>query len=200
MRAVAKNLIAERVQSSAGPEQVSALVLEDSPARNRIVDLKEVQQLSRFLPIVLLIPRSSVTDGAALQKVAASKSVGSRPEAEKVLRHCGKAVAQLTGISADSEVAFGDVTVNFSTMEASRKGESVALTAMEFKMLKYLTRNERRVISRDELLNEVWGYEDYPNTRTVDNHVLRLRKALEPEPSRPKHFQTVHGVGYKFLR
>jgi DNA-binding response OmpR family regulator len=55
------------------------------------------------------------------------------------------------------------------------------------------------VISRDELLNEVWGYESYPCTRTVDNHILRLRKKLEPEPRRPRHFRTVHGTGYKFL-
>jgi DNA-binding response OmpR family regulator len=70
---------------------------------------------------------------------------------------------------------------------------------MEFKTLKYLAQNTRRVISRDELLNEVWGYENYPNTRTVDNYILRLRKKLEKDPSRPIHFRTVHGAGYKFL-
>jgi DNA-binding response OmpR family regulator len=73
------------------------------------------------------------------------------------------------------------------------------LTTMEFKMLKYLIQNAHRVISRDELLNEVWGYENYPCTRTVDNHILRLRQKLERDPSRPVHFRTMHGVGYKFL-
>ena len=80
-----------------------------------------------------------------------------------------------------------------------RKGEPVMLTALEFKTLKYLAQNARRVISRDELLNEVWGYENYPCTRTVDNHILRLRQKLEKNPSRPVHFRTVHGAGYKFL-
>jgi DNA-binding response OmpR family regulator len=84
-------------------------------------------------------------------------------------------------------------------MEALRKGEPVVLTTMEFKMLKYLIQNAHRVISRDELLNEVWGYENYPCTRTVDNHILRLRQKLERDPSHPVHFRTMHGVGYKFL-
>jgi len=95
--------------------------------------------------------------------------------------------------------AFGDVTVDFSAMEALRKGEPIVLTTKEFKTLKYLTQNARRVIPREELLNEVWGYENYPSTRTVDNHILKLRQKLERDPSRPAHFRTVRGAGYKFL-
>jgi two-component system, OmpR family, alkaline phosphatase synthesis response regulator PhoP len=89
------------------------------------------------------------------------------------------------------------VKVNFSYMETTRKGRPVALTPLEFKTLKY-AQNARRVISRDELLNEVWGYENYPCTRTVDNPILELRQEPEKDPSRPAHFQTVHGAGYKF--
>lgn len=95
-------------------------------------------------------------------------------------------------------VAFGDVRVNFLTMEISRSGEPVRLTAQEFKLLKFFCLRPRRVISRDELLNEVWGYTNYPSTRTVDNHVLMLRKKLEQNPAHPVHFLTVHGMGYKF--
>jgi DNA-binding response OmpR family regulator len=84
-------------------------------------------------------------------------------------------------------------------MEALRKGLPVVLTALEFKTLKYFVQNARRVISRDELPNEVWGYENYPCTRTVDNHILRLRQKIETDPSRPTHFWTIHGAGYKFL-
>jgi DNA-binding response OmpR family regulator len=69
----------------------------------------------------------------------------------------------------------------------------------EFKTLEYLIKNPRRVISRDELLHEVWEYENYPCTRTVDNHILKLRKKLEAEPGNPKHFHTVHSSGYTFL-
>jgi DNA-binding response OmpR family regulator len=108
-------------------------------------------------------------------------------------------VERFKGPSGESTVAFGDVTINFPAMEALRKGEPVVLTAMEFKTLKYFIQNARRVISRDELLNEVWGYENYPCTRTVDNHILKLRQKLERNPSRPVHFRTMHGAGYKFL-
>jgi DNA-binding response OmpR family regulator len=95
-------------------------------------------------------------------------------------------------------LVYGDVTISFSAMEVHRRGQPVTLTRQEFRTLAYLLKNARRVISRDELLNEVWGYESYPCTRTVDNHILRLRKKLESEPARPRHLRTVHGMGYKF--
>jgi DNA-binding response OmpR family regulator len=109
-----------------------------------------------------------------------------------------KGYRQNRGYQADVLV-YGDVTISFSAMEVRRGGQPVALTRKEFKTLAYLLQNARRVISRDELLNEVWGYQFYPSTRTVDNHILQLRKKLEPEPARPKHFRTVRGMGYKFL-
>jgi two-component system alkaline phosphatase synthesis response regulator PhoP len=73
------------------------------------------------------------------------------------------------------------------------------MTAQEFKLLKFLIQNPGRVITRTELLNEVWGYHDYPSTRTVDNHIWKLRLKLENEPDNPVHFLTVHGTGYKFV-
>jgi DNA-binding response OmpR family regulator len=101
-------------------------------------------------------------------------------------------------ISPESLYVFEDVIVDFSKTEITRCGEKVMVTAKEFKTLEYLTKNPERVISRDELLNEVWGYQNYPCTRTVDNHILRLRQKLESDPSHPSHFLTVHGVGYRF--
>jgi DNA-binding response OmpR family regulator len=73
------------------------------------------------------------------------------------------------------------------------------LTSQEFKVLKFFVHNPDRVVSREELLNEVWGYQSYPSTRTVDNHILRLRQKLEKDPAHPLHFKTVHGAGYKFV-
>ena len=92
-------------------------------------------------------------------------------------------------------LAFGDVEIDFTSMEAKRAGEPVSMTAQEFKLLKFLARSPGRVISREELLNEVWGYQNYPSTRTVDNHILRLRQKLEPDPAHPRYFVTVHGAG-----
>jgi DNA-binding winged helix-turn-helix (wHTH) protein len=98
-----------------------------------------------------------------------------------------------------SVVQFGEVRVDLLSMEARRSNRPVSLTAMEFKVLKFFISNPYRVISRDELLNQVWGYDNYPCTRTVDNHVMRLRQKLEQEIAQPVHFRTVHGVGYKFI-
>ena len=98
-----------------------------------------------------------------------------------------------------SVVRFGAVCVDLYRSEVSRADSPVVLTALEFKLLRFFVTSPRRVISRDELLDEVWGFENYPCTRTVDNHVLRLRKKLEQDPARPVHFQTVHGVGYRFV-
>jgi hypothetical protein len=96
-------------------------------------------------------------------------------------------------------LAFGEVRVDFLTMEISRSGKPVFLTAKGFKLLRFFTQHPQQAISRDELLNEVWGYTNYPSTRTVDNHVCMLRKRLEVNPAHPIHFLTVHGLGYKFV-
>lgn len=99
----------------------------------------------------------------------------------------------------DDFVQFGNVRINFSTHEAVRNESSVYLTSMEVKTLEFFVANPYRVISRDELLNTVWGYDNYPCTRTVDNRILRLRQKLEVDAANPRHFITVYGSGYKFV-
>ncbi len=94
---------------------------------------------------------------------------------------------------------FGDVIVDLEQMEVVRAGTPVSLTAQEFKLLRYLFENPMRVISRQQLLTEVWGYESYPTTRTVDNQILKLRQKLEPNPAEPRYLRTIHGAGYKFV-
>jgi DNA-binding response OmpR family regulator len=117
---------------------------------------------------------------------------------ELVTRAC--APFSLSGPVEENKLArFGHISIDFSSMEVRQSDRQVNLTAMEFKVLKFFVSNPRRVISRDELLNEVWGYDNYPCTRTVDNHVLKLRQKLELEPAHPVHLLTVHGTGYKFV-
>ena len=96
-------------------------------------------------------------------------------------------------------LSFADVKIDLLAMEVQRGDRTLILTSMEFKVLKFFVMNPNRVISRDELLNQVWGYDNYPCTRTVDNHVMRLRQKLEREAGNPSHFRTVHGIGYKFV-
>ncbi len=98
------------------------------------------------------------------------------------------------------EYSFGNVYINFKNQEATKDGEAVDLTAMEFEVMKYFIQREGEVIDRDTLLDDVWGYENFPSTRTVDNFILSLRKKIEDDHKNPKHILTKHGAGYKFVK
>jgi len=101
--------------------------------------------------------------------------------------------------TAINELRFDDVTIDFKRYEARRGGAAVDVTRKEFGVLRYVASSPGEVITRDELLNEVWGYEATPTTRTVDNHIASLRAKLEVTPAQPRHLVTVHGVGYKWM-
>ena len=98
------------------------------------------------------------------------------------------------------EYAFGGIVVDFRKQETSRKGKAVKLSVREYAVLKFLILHEGEVVTRDMLLNEVWGYETFPTTRTVDNYILALRKKLEGDTATPMHILTVHTAGYKFVK
>lgn len=161
------------------------------------------------VPVLVLSANAEVDDKVLLLELGADDYV-TKPFSPKELLARVRRAMRRTGTNAphstnvvaeavDHEVlSFQDIHIDFTSMEASRAGEPMTLTAQEFKLLKFFARSPGRVISREELLNEVWGYENYPTTRTVDNHVLRLRQKLEPEPARPRYFLTIHGAGYKF--
>jgi DNA-binding response OmpR family regulator len=97
------------------------------------------------------------------------------------------------------DVQIGCLNVNFSKYTATKDGKEVLLTHREFELLHYLWENENQTVSRDVLLNDVWGLGDMTTTRTVDNFILKLRQVVEQDPSHPKHILTVHGVGYKYV-
>jgi hypothetical protein len=191
MGAVAKNPIPELVP-------VAAQLVNESAKPVRIISLEEARSISRFVPVFVLLPVSDNGKADSIPR-AANNPLADVATASTIFELFEKLAQPSKFKNSESDLVFGDARVNFSFMEASHNGEPVKLTAMEFKTLKYLAQNARRVISRNELLNEVWGYENYPTTRTVDNHILRLRRKLERDQSRPVHFRTVHGAGYKFL-
>jgi len=106
---------------------------------------------------------------------------------------------KLRPASISNVLRFGVVEVDFLRMELLREGKRIEVTAHEFKTLRYLANRPEEAISRDELLEHVWGYKHYPTTRAVDNRILKLRKKVERDPTNPSHLLTVHGVGYKFV-
>ena len=109
------------------------------------------------------------------------------------LRRAAKQVVEIESFT------FGDVELNFRKYAARKGGRALELSAREFEILHYLIRRRGEIVTRDQLLDEVWGYESTPVTRTVDNHIARLRQKIEQDPSDPKHIITVHRLGYRFV-
>jgi DNA-binding response OmpR family regulator len=103
------------------------------------------------------------------------------------------------GAALPDDLRFDATEIDFRSYEARRDGTPVEMTRKEFAILRYLASRSGEVVTRDDLLNEVWGYDQYPSSRTVDNHVAGLRAKLERDASQPEHIKTVHGVGYKFV-
>jgi DNA-binding response OmpR family regulator len=200
MAATIKTAISPFTQPKTEPDANSIHFLDEDLALVPASGIpEEFRKLSRFLAVIVLVPKSAVHDKTTLEQPGSTKSVTDLIDSSDVCLPLDAAKAWLRNPDATDTFEFGAVKGCFSTMEIHRNGRPVILTRKEFKTLAYLIKNPGRVISRDELLNEVWGYENYPCTRTVDNHILRLRKKLETEPAHPKHFHTVHSSGYKFL-
>jgi DNA-binding response OmpR family regulator len=161
---------------------------------------KEIKASAPAMPIIVLSAASDVSDKVLLLELGADDYV-TKPFSPRELLARVRAALRHTARTPEAQVVtFADISADFRKMEIKRDGKPVILTAQEFKTFQFLVQNAERVISRDELLNEVWGYQNYPSTRTVDNHILKLRQKLEKDPSSPVHFRTVHGMGYKFVR
>jgi len=161
---------------------------------------KEIRAVAPSLPIVVLSAASDVSDKVLLLELGADDYVTKPFSPRELLARVRTALRHTVRTPEVQVVSFDGISVDFHKMEVKRDGKPVVLTAQEFKTFQFLVQNADRVISRDELLNEVWGYQNYPSTRTVDNHILKLRQKLEKDPSSPVHFRTVHGMGYKFVR
>ncbi len=162
---------------------------------------REIKSASPGLPVIVLSASTDVVDKVLLLEIGADDYVTKPFSPRELLARVQASMRRANRLAAVPEVfAFDDVSVNFTKMELTQAGNPAALTAQEFKVLRFFIQNQDRVISREELLNEVWGYQSYPSTRTVDNHILRLRQKLEKDPAHPLHFKTVHGAGYKFVR
>ena len=160
---------------------------------------RAIRKESEEVPIIILTGSAAEVDRVLLLELGADDYV-TKPFSPKELLARVRAVLRRAKRSpAVERLYFGDVAVDFLRMEAFRGERPVPLAPQEFKLLKYFAQSPERVISRDQLLSDVWGYNSYPSTRTVDSHILTLRQKLERDPANPVHFVTVYNAGYKFV-
>ncbi len=151
-------------------------------------------------PILMLTARGEEADRILGLDLGADDYV-SKPFSIRELLARVRAILRRTQPPATppDELRFDDVVVNFVSYETVKAGQPLEMTRKEYNILRFLSARPGEVVTRDELLNGVWGYENYPTTRTVDNHIAGLRAKIERDPANPQHLRTVHGVGYKFV-
>lgn len=194
--------------ASDGPSALAAL--RNQPANVVVLDLRlpgmpgrdvcrEMKQQFPAVPIIILSAATDVMDKVLLLELGADDYVTKPFSPRELLARVRTVVRRSRRHVAEDVVQFADVSVDIARMQATRAGQIVPLTVHEFKILKFMVQNPERVISREELLNEALGYRNYPLTRAIDNHLLKLRQKLEIDPSNPVHFRTVYAAGYRFV-
>ena len=162
---------------------------------------RKLRDQGSHVPILMLTARGDEADRILGLDLGADDYVG-KPFSVRELLARVRALLRRSGPQKApvDQLTFGDVIVDFLQYEARKKGQPVEMTPKEFGVLRYLAVRAGQVVQRQMLLEEVWGYENYPTTRTVDNHIASLRAKLEDDPAEPRHLLTVHGVGYKFVQ
>jgi DNA-binding response OmpR family regulator len=155
--------------------------------------------ISSDTSVIVLSAITEVVDKVLLLELGADDYVTKPFSPRELTARVQAAIRRQRKVPAPTVYRFGDCEIDFKRMTVWRSGSPIILTAHEFKLLKFFIANEEHVLTRDVLLNEVWGYNFYPTTRTVDNQILKLRQKLEPDPANPKHLLTIYGAGYKFV-
>jgi len=171
------------------------------PRMNGFDVCRGIRQRGVTTPILMLTARGQVVDKVVGLKLGADDYLVKPFEMSELLARIEALLRRTTlrMAAAPETFRFGDVAVDFRRAEVTRSGVAVALSAREFKLLRYFIEHRGAALSRDELLNEVWGYNAMPSTRTVDVHVAWLRQKIEDNARHPQYVLTVHGLGYKFV-
>jgi two-component system alkaline phosphatase synthesis response regulator PhoP len=171
------------------------------PRLNGFEVCREVRQRGVSTPILMLTARGQVVDKVVGLKLGADDYLTKPFEAIELMARLEALMRRRSSGArpGGDTYRFGEVVVDFRRMEVTRAGRAVDLSAREFKLLRHFVEHRGATMSRDELLADVWGYDDMPLTRTVDVHVAGLRQRIEANPKSPEYIVTVHGLGYKFL-
>jgi two-component system alkaline phosphatase synthesis response regulator PhoP len=171
------------------------------PHKNGFDVCRDLRRRSVDTPVLMLTARGQVIDKVVGLKLGADDYLTKPFEMMELLARVEALLRRVPAVpdSRMEAYQFGPVKIDFRRAEIERDGEKIELSAKEFQLLRYFIEHRGATLSRDELLNEVWGYDAMPATRTVDVHVAWLRQKLEPNPRHPQYIMTVHGMGYKFI-
>ena len=172
------------------------------PKKNGFDVLRDLRQRGVETPVIMLTARGQVVDTVVGLKLGADDYLAKPFEMMELLARIEARLrrrATVTTPAAGEGYQFGDVRIDYRSAEVFRGAETIDLSAREYQLLRYLIEHRGEIISRDQLLNEVWGYNAMPSTRTVDVHVAWLRQKIEPNPRHPQFLLTVHGLGYRFV-
>jgi len=175
------------------------LILVDlrMPGMSGVEVCRQLRGAGMKTPLIVLSAIGDEIDKVLLLEIGADDYVV-KPFGTRELLARIRALLRRSSSDENKVLAFSDIEVDLTRHVVMKKGEELKFTRAEYNLLTYFLQNPDRALTRDMILNSVWGYESYPNTRTVDAHVVRLRQKLEPDAASPQHFLTVHGVGYRF--
>jgi DNA-binding response OmpR family regulator len=161
---------------------------------------KQLRSKRASLPIIMLTARGQEIDKVVGLELGADDYVTKPFSIRELLARVKSVLRRTAVLPKDKEQhSFADVEVDLRRCRVVRSGKALDISSKEFDLLKYFICHPGETLSRDRLLEDVWGYENYPTTRTVDTHLVRLRQKLEPDPEQPQYFLTVHGTGYRFV-
>lgn len=170
------------------------------PGKNGFDVCRDLRQQGVTTPIIMLTARGQVVDKVIGLKLGADDYLTKPFEMLELLARIEVQLRRAAATRAGTpQYRFGDVVVDPRTTEVTRAGSPIEISAREFLLLKYFLEHRGTTLSREQLLNEVWGYHAMPSSRTVDVHVAWLRQKIEPNPKHPQYLLTVHGLGYRFV-
>ena len=169
------------------------------PKKSGLDVCKELRRNGSHTPIIMLTARGQEIDKIVGLKLGADDYVTKPFSFMELLARVEAVLRRMSRNAAGDEYAFGDVTLDFRTYQATKATLPIELTPREFRILRYFIDHADQVVTRESLLNHVWGYDSSAFTRTVDTHMARLRQKIENTPGEPRHLITVHRVGYKFV-